>query len=281
MSLVTHGFDLPIMPGSISPVLHLSQYDDARTFTAHLKDESGNPFTLPNTATAKLEGMNYKGVTFEINAQPSGSDITFTPKEAATDQPGLIAATLHIKNGNENISTLAVILNVQKAGATKEEQARSPGFTDAIQAAVEAWASQQGFTSPTVSITEITGGHRITFTDAQHPQGQSIDVMDGEDGFQLPQGGVNGQSLVSDGNGGATWSSNPFPTEFKNAMYDFLTHLSGLFDDQNGSIYINAVLNSLGLSREFEQIQNRLYIAANARLTVVQSGAVVSVSSGI
>ena len=151
MSLATHGFDLPIMPGSISPVLNLSQYDDARAFTAHLKDESGNPFTLPSGASAKLEGMNYKGVTFEINAQPSGSDITFTPKEAAPDQPGLIAATLHIKNGNENISTLAVILNVQKAGATKEEQARSPGFTDAIQAAVEAWASQHGFTSPTVS----------------------------------------------------------------------------------------------------------------------------------
>lgn len=181
MSLATHGFDLPIMPGSISPVLHLSQYDDARTFTAHLKDENGNAFTLPSGATAKLEGMNCKGVTFEINATPSGSDITFTPKEAATDQPGLIAATLHIKNSNDNISTLAVILNVQKAGATKEEQTRSPGFTDAIQAAVEAWASQQGFTSPTVSITDIEGGHRVTFTDAEHPQGQSIDVMDGED----------------------------------------------------------------------------------------------------
>lgn len=197
MSLVTHGFDLPIMPGSISPVLHLSQYDDARTFTAHLKGEDGNPFTLPNTATAKLEGMNYKGVTFEQACAVSGSDITFTPKEAATDQPGLIAATLHIKSGNENISTLAVILDVQKNGATKEEQARSPGFTDAIQAAVEAWASQQGFTSPTVSITEITGGHRITFTDAQHPQGQSIDVMDGEgDGIEI----ANTASAMTDQN---------------------------------------------------------------------------------
>ena len=181
MSLVTHGFDLPIMPGSISPVLHLSQYDDARTFTAHLKGEDGNPFTLPSGASAKLEGMNCKGVTFEQTATVSGSDITFTPKEAATDQPGLIAATLHIKNSNDNISTLAVILNVQKNGATKEEQARSPGFTDAIQAAVEAWASQQGFTSPVVTFTTITGGHRLTITDYEHPNGQSIDIMDGED----------------------------------------------------------------------------------------------------
>lgn len=35
--------------------------------------------------------------------------------------------------------------------------------------------------SPQIEVLDITGGHRITFIDAQHPQGQSIDVMDGED----------------------------------------------------------------------------------------------------
>lgn len=34
--------------------------------------------------------------------------------------------------------------------------------------------------SPTITITNITGGHRVTITDAEHPQGQSIDVMDGD-----------------------------------------------------------------------------------------------------
>lgn len=36
--------------------------------------------------------------------------------------------------------------------------------------------------SPEVTITTITGGHRVTITDADHPTGQSFDVMDGEDG---------------------------------------------------------------------------------------------------
>lgn len=36
--------------------------------------------------------------------------------------------------------------------------------------------------SPAVTITEITGGHRITITDEAHPQGQSFDVMDGSGG---------------------------------------------------------------------------------------------------
>lgn len=33
--------------------------------------------------------------------------------------------------------------------------------------------------SPEVTITSITGGHRVTITDADHPSGQSFDVMDG------------------------------------------------------------------------------------------------------
>ena len=33
--------------------------------------------------------------------------------------------------------------------------------------------------SPEVTITNIPGGHRVTITDADHPSGQSFDVMDG------------------------------------------------------------------------------------------------------
>lgn len=36
--------------------------------------------------------------------------------------------------------------------------------------------------SPTVTITPITGGNRVTITDEEHPQGQFFDVMDGESG---------------------------------------------------------------------------------------------------
>jgi len=36
--------------------------------------------------------------------------------------------------------------------------------------------------SPEVTITTITGGHRVTITDKDHPQGQTFDVMDGQGG---------------------------------------------------------------------------------------------------
>lgn len=56
---------------------------------------------------------------------------------------------------------------------------------------------EDGF-SPTITVTDITGGHRVTITDAdgQH----SFDVMDGEDGQGAVQDvQVNGVSVLSDG----------------------------------------------------------------------------------
>lgn len=35
--------------------------------------------------------------------------------------------------------------------------------------------------SPVITVSSITGGHRLTITDAEHPSGQTVDVMNGED----------------------------------------------------------------------------------------------------
>jgi hypothetical protein len=61
-------------------------------------------------------------------------------------------------------------------------------------------------TSPTVAITEITGGHRITITDEAHPDGQSFDVMDGSGGG----GGTSDYNALSNKPqiGGVTLSGN-------------------------------------------------------------------------
>lgn len=42
--------------------------------------------------------------------------------------------------------------------------------------------------SPAISITDIAGGHRLTITDAAHPQGVSMDIMDGTVGPRGPTG---------------------------------------------------------------------------------------------
>lgn len=40
--------------------------------------------------------------------------------------------------------------------------------------------------SPTIAVSDITGGHRVTITDADHPGGISFDVMDGSDADATP-----------------------------------------------------------------------------------------------
>ena len=50
--------------------------------------------------------------------------------------------------------------------------------------------------SPTVTITSITGGHRVTITDAEHPNGQSMDVMDGAKGDPFTYSDFTQQQLA-------------------------------------------------------------------------------------
>lgn len=67
--------------------------------------------------------------------------------------------------------------------------------------------------SPEVTITSITGGHEVKITDADHPSGQSFNVMDGQDGSAgvgVPSGGTTGQVL-------AKASGTDYDTEWVNA----------------------------------------------------------------
>lgn len=138
MSLQTIEFDLPIIPGEMPPVLKMAQYDSGRTFVAHIKNDDGTDFSIGGFATIKIKGMNSAGVIWEQSATYSGSAVTFTPSGAATDQPGKMAATLTITKPSpyERITALEMIFDIQRAGYTNEEAARSQEFEEAIEAAI-------------------------------------------------------------------------------------------------------------------------------------------------
>ena len=73
-------------------------------------------------------------------------------------------------------------------------------------------ADGQDGVSPEVTITTITGGHEVTITDADHPAGQSFNVMDGQDGAAgvgVPAGGTTSQVLKKK-------SGTDFDTEWAN-----------------------------------------------------------------
>lgn len=55
--------------------------------------------------------------------------------------------------------------------------------------------------SPEVTITPITGGTRVTITDADHPRGQSFDVMDGSSSGDMLEADYDPNEDVKDAGG--------------------------------------------------------------------------------
>ena len=151
--LNAHEFNLFITPGSMPPVLHMAQYDSGRQWTAKLKADDGNAYTPASGATAKVEGVNGKGVAWELTATISGSSVIFTPSEAATDQFGKYEATLTIEKSGEQITALCLLFDIQKAGITNEEAAASPEFQTAMEAAA-ADAVEEAMTEAGILLAE-------------------------------------------------------------------------------------------------------------------------------
>lgn len=62
--------------------------------------------------------------------------------------------------------------------------------------------------SPGVTISAITGGHRVTITDKDHPSGQSFDVMDGSGAGDMQKSVYDANSTVSTAGGIVAYVTN-------------------------------------------------------------------------
>ena len=102
----------------------------------------------------------------ELGIGPTGATPDIRIGTVTTGAPGSSAAASMTGTAEEPLLNLTI-----PAGETGADGA--PG---------EDGADGTDGVSPEVTITAITGGHRVTITDADHPNGQSFDVMDGEDG---------------------------------------------------------------------------------------------------
>ena len=133
---MNYSVNLNITPGGMPPILHMSQYDTGRTYLVTIKDADGGNASLGTNPTAKVKGFNGKNC-FEIDATVANSVVTFTLTEASTDQCGVFPVTIELTvDGQDIISPLCMIFDVQKAGYTNEQAANSPEFQTAMEAAV-------------------------------------------------------------------------------------------------------------------------------------------------
>lgn len=118
---------------------------------------------------------------------PAGAD-GYSPTASVSKSGGTATIFITDKNG----TTTATVSDGQN-GTNGQNGAPGQDGTDGV--------------SPTVTVIDITGGHRVTITDADHPGGQTFDVMDGADGQNGAPGrdgtdGTNG----TDGANGVTFT---------------------------------------------------------------------------
>lgn len=102
-----------------------------------------------------------------------GSSGTFTNGHYSTGSIGGIPSGATITAQIFTDSTMTTLLGEVKVliglrGSEGEQGQQGPAGADGADGV-----------SPEVTITTITGGHRVNITDATHPQGQDFDVMDG------------------------------------------------------------------------------------------------------
>ena len=117
------------------------------TYTITYSDGSTSTFTITNGAAG------------------SAPTITMTASTDAVSSPTPTVAVT--KTGTDENPNFALAFSGLKGS---KGDTGAPGADGA-----------DGF-SPAVTITTITGGHRVNITDEDHPAGQNFDVMDGQDG---------------------------------------------------------------------------------------------------
>lgn len=128
----------------------------------------GSSATVTNSGTNTDPILNFgipQGAKGETGTTP---DITITATADATSSSSPTVTVT--EGGTAEAPTYAMAFSGLKG---------AKGDTGATGATGPAGADGADGVSPEVTITTISGGHAITITDADHPSGQSFNVMDG------------------------------------------------------------------------------------------------------
>ena len=148
----------------------ITKSGNAQLFTVGIEDEvSGDEDFVDGFLTVPSGGQNGQVLT-----KKSGNNYEWDDPEAATPPNITAAATV-----DDNVGTPGV--QVVKTG-TDSNPVFTFNFSNLKGASGSPGQPGSDGYSPSISIQNITGGHRITITDEDHPSGQSFDVMDGQSG---------------------------------------------------------------------------------------------------
>ena len=168
MSLITYDFDLPVTPGAIPPVLHVTEYDENMQVVVHLL-HLGQYYEIPSGTTAKVEGT-LAGHPFSADATVDGSNVTFELTKGMTAYAGRAWTKIKLTKDSKPVSTCGFWLDCDRAGIPVNVIPENAGFEEQLYGYVAEYLRTHG-------------------------------------GGVLPPNGKAGQVLISDGSGGGLWVS--------------------------------------------------------------------------
>lgn len=184
-----------------SPTVTISKSGDTTTLaitdktgihTAEIKDgvkgddgvsPTANVVKSGNTATITVTDKN--GISSASISDGADGNDGISPTVSTSKSNGVTTVTIMDKNGS-HVATIDDGEDGYSPSASVEQT--SSGATISVTdkngtttANVSNGTQGSPGVSPAVAIETIQGGHQVTITDAEHPQGQSFNVMDGQD----------------------------------------------------------------------------------------------------
>ena len=181
---------------------HASDANTAKTAAQDAKTAAETAQGKAETAQGKAEDAQTAAETAQGKAEDAQTAAETAQGKAEAAEQAILDLTASA-TVNSNVGTPAVTVNVTEqsghknmafafsnlkgdAGYSPSARVSKSGSTATISVTDQSGtttASVNDGITPEVDVTAITGGHRITITDKDHPSGQSFDVMDGTDGI--------------------------------------------------------------------------------------------------
>lgn len=142
MAIVNQDLYLEITPGTIPPILNVTEYDENMRVTVHLR-QRGQEFEIPSGTTAKVEGT-LAGHPFSADTTPSGSNVTFELTKGMTAYAGRAWTKIKLTKDGKPVSTCGFWLDCDRAGVEADTVIGAPGFEEQIKAAVASVMDEKG-----------------------------------------------------------------------------------------------------------------------------------------
>ncbi len=183
---VTRKIEIDLAENRIEPAAYAVQGDSGRVLEIALTS-GGTAWEIPADATVLIRYRKQDGSAGMYDTLPDGTcawraegnvlHVVLAPQVCAS--AGAVLLMLTVIQDSRQISTFRIVLQVEDLFGED-----APGEYLNLTAWMESWLTAHGKgeqgdagVSPTVSVAEIPGGHRVTLTDSTHTE--QFDVLDG------------------------------------------------------------------------------------------------------